>query len=53
MLLEGLLTNLILDRDFMDKHQNIKIHLGGLLPTFHLGALEAVKMSTPVRLFQH
>ena len=37
----------------MDKHQNVNIHLGGPLPTLHLGALDAVKTSTPVRLFQH
>ena len=52
-LLKGLLTN-VKGRDFMDKHQHVNIHLGRPLPTSHLGALEAVKMSaTPAQLFQH
>ena len=37
----------------MNKHQNVNIHLGGPLPTFHLGALQAVKTPTTVRLFEH
>ena len=53
IVLKGLLTDVILGQDFMDKHQNVNIHLGGPLPTLHLGALDAVKTSTPVRLFQH
>ena len=48
-----MLTDVILGQDFMDKHQNVNIHLGGSLPTLRLGALGAVKTSTPVRLFQH
>ena len=51
--LKDLLTDVIIGQDFMDKHQNVNIHLGGPLPTLHLGGLEAVKMSTPIRLFQH
>ena len=53
IVLKGLLTDVILGQDFMDKHQNVNIHLGGPLPTLRLGALDAVKTSTPVRLFQH
>ena len=53
IVLKGLLTDVILGQDFMGKHQNVNIHLGGPLPTLRLGALDAVKTSTPVRLFQH
>ena len=31
--LEDLLTDVILGQDFMNKHQNVNIHLGGPLPT--------------------
>ena len=34
--LKGLLIDVILGQDFMDKHQNVNIHLGGPLPTLHL-----------------
>ena len=48
-----MLIDVILGQVFMFKHQIVNIHLGGPLPTLHLGALDAVKTSTPVRLFQH
>ena len=51
--LEDLLTDVILGQDFMNQHQNVNIHLGGPLPTLHLGALQAVKTRTPVHLFEH
>ena len=34
--LKGLLIDVILGQDFMHKHQNVNIHLGGPLPTLHL-----------------
>ena len=33
---KGLLTDVILGQDFMDKHQNVNISFGGLLLTLHL-----------------
>ena len=51
--LEDLLTDVVLGQDFMNKHQNVDIYLGGPLPTLHLGALQTVKSSTPVLLFEH
>ena len=47
IVLKGLLTNMILGQNFMDKHQNVNIHLGGLLLTLHLGAPETVKPQLP------
>ena len=37
----------------MAQHKNVKIHFGGEIPTLHLGALQAIKTSTPVKLFEH
>ena len=50
---KNLITDVILGRDFMTQHQSIKIHFGGVKPSLQLGALEAVKTSTPVKLFQY
>ena len=44
---KNLITDVILGRDFMTQHQSIKIHFGGVKPPLQLGALEAVKTSTP------
>ena len=33
--------------------KNVKIHFGGEIPTLHLGALQAIKTSTPVKLFKN
>ena len=46
--LDDLLTDAILAR-----HKNGKIHFGGEIPTLHLGALQAIKTSTSVKLFEH
>ena len=51
--LKNLITDVILRRDFMTQHQSININFGGIKPTLQLGALEAVKTSTPVKLFQY
>ena len=51
--LNDLLADVVLGQDFMNKHQNVNIHLGGPMPTLHIGALNTVKTSTPIRLFQH
>ena len=51
--LEDLLTDVILGQDFMNKHQNVNVHLGGPLLTLHLGALQAVKTRTSVHLFEY
>ena len=51
--LKNLITDVILGRDFMTQHQSININFGGVKPTLQLGALEAVKTSTPVKLFQY
>ena len=37
----------------MTQHQSININFGGVKPTLQLGALEAVKTSIPVKLFQY
>ena len=50
--LDDLLTDAILEQYFMARHKNVKIHFGEI-PTLHLGALQAIKTSTPVKLFEH
>ena len=47
------MTDAILGQDFMARHKNVKIHFGGEIPTLHLGPLQAIKTSTPVKLFEH
>ena len=51
--LKNLITDIILGRDFMTQHQSINIHFRGIKPTLQLNALEAIKTSTPVKLFQY
>ena len=34
-------------------HKSINIQFGGTKPALHLGALEPIKTSTPVKLFEH
>ena len=51
--LNNLLTDAILGQDFMTRHKNVKIHFGGETPTLQLGALQAIKTSSPVKLFEH
>ena len=51
--LKNLISDVILGRDFMTQHQSINIHFGGVKPTLQLGAVEAVKTSTPAKLFQY
>ena len=51
--LHDLLTNAILRQDLMARHKNVKIHFGGEIPNLHLGALQAIKTSTPVELLKH
>ena len=51
IVLEHFLTDIILGKDFMNKHENVNIHLGCPLPTLHLGALQLVKSATPVHRF--
>ena len=51
--LDDLFTDVILGQDFMNKHQNVNIHLGGPMPTLRLGTLQFVKTSIPIRLFEH
>ena len=50
--LDDILTDAILGQDFMARHKNVKIQFGGEIPTLHLGALQAIKTSTPVKLFK-
>ena len=50
--LDDLFTDVILGKNFMNKHQNVNIHLGGPILTLHLGTLQSVKTS-PIRLFEH
>ena len=50
---DNLLIDAILGQDFMARHKNVTIHFGGEIPTLHLGALQAIKTSTPVKLFKH
>ena len=42
--LDDLFTDVILGQNFMNKHP---------MPTLHLGTLQSVKTSTPIRLFEH
>ena len=51
--LNALFTDVILGQDFMNKDQNVNIHLVGPMPTLHLGTLQSVKTFTPIRLFEH
>ena len=51
--LKNLLTDAILGQDFMELHQSVNIHFGGFKPAVHLGALQPIKTSTPVKLFEH
>ena len=51
--LYDLLTDAILGQDFMAQHKNVKIHFGGEIPTLHLRALQAIKTSIPIKLFEH
>ena len=51
--LKNRITDVILGRDFLTQHQSINILFGGVKPTPQSGALEAVKISTPVNLFQY
>ena len=51
--LNDLLADVVLGQDLMNKHQNINIHLGGPMPTLHIGALNTVKTSALIRFFQH
>ena len=37
----------------LEQHKNINIQLGGTKPALHLGALQPIKTSTPVKLFEH
>ena len=52
-ILKNLLTDAILGQDFMKLHQSVTIHFGGFKPALHLGALQPIKTSTPVKLFEH
>ena len=52
-LLKNQITDVIFGRNFMTQHQSINIHFGGVKPTLQLVALEAVKTSTPAKLFQY
>ena len=52
-ILEDLFTDVMLGQDFMSKHHNVNIHLGGPIPTFYPSTLQSVKTSSPVRLFEH
>ena len=51
--LKNLLTDAILGQDFIELHQSVNIHFGGFKPALHLGALQLIKTSTPVKLFKH
>ena len=51
--LDNLLTDAILGQDFMARYKNVKIHFGGEIPILNLGALQAMKTSTPVKIFEH
>ena len=51
--LDDLLTDAILGQAFIARHKNIKVYFGGKIPTSHLGALQAIKNFTPVKLFEH
>ena len=47
------MTDAILGEDFMTRHKNVKIQFGREIPTLHQGALQAIKTSTFVKLFEH
>ena len=52
-ILKDLLTDVVLGQDFLEQHKSINIQFGGTKPALHLGALEPIKTSTPVKLFEH
>ena len=51
--LKNLLTDAILEQDFMKLHQSVNVHFGDFKLALHLGALQHFKTSTPVKLFEH
>ena len=51
--LDGLLWDVILRREFMELHKSVNIHFGGLERPLHLGTLKPLKASVPVKLFEH
>jgi len=51
--LDGLLWDVILGREFMEVHKSVNIHFGGIERPLHLGVLKPLKASVPVRLFEH
>ena len=51
--LNDLLADVVSGQDFINKHQNVNIHLGGPMPTLDIGALNTVKTSMSIRPFQH
>jgi len=51
--LDGLLWDVILGREFMELRKSVNIHFGGLERPLHFGTLTQVKASVPVKLFEY
>ena len=41
--LKNLLTDAIFEQDFMELHQSVTTHLGGIKPALYVGALQLIK----------
>jgi len=50
--LDGLLWDVILGREFMELHKSVNIHFGGQERPSHLGTLKPLKASVHVELFE-
>ena len=51
--MNGLLWDVILGRDFLSQHQNVNFNFGGPKTSLELGALKPIKCVEPVKLFEH
>ena len=49
--MDGLRTDVILGRDFMEQHSSVNFHFGGSQPPLNMGSLEALKTLSEPRLF--
>ena len=50
--LKGLLTDVVLGQDFMQRHQSVSIHFGGAKSPLQLGALKPLKVISKPHLFE-
>ena len=53
VLLDNLITDVILGREFLEQHQQLCIHFGGSNPVLTIGALKCLRSNIVPRLFEH